>query len=111
VRTDKILKEEISMSDSEEDIKRLQTEGRQRERRIDLLYKNLEYISSAYSLAEGAFPFWEAAFALIIGQVLMAYFTPGVCIYQLIWLAVSRLHDFLYLVSFSEPESTTCISS
>ena len=42
--------------------------------RIDLLYRNLEYNSSAYIAAETAFPFWESAYALIIGQLFIAYF-------------------------------------
>jgi hypothetical protein len=44
--------------------------------RIDLLYKNLEHVSHAYSQAEGVFPLWESAFALIIGQLLIVYFNP-----------------------------------
>lgn len=47
-----------------------------KKRRIDLLYKNLEHVSHAYSQAEGVFPLWESAFALIIGQLLIAYFNP-----------------------------------
>ena len=45
-------------------------------RRIQLLYKNLEHVSHAYFQAEGVFPLWESAFALIIGQLLIAYFNP-----------------------------------
>jgi hypothetical protein len=42
--------------------------------RIELLYRNLEYNSGAYIAAETAFPFWESAYALIIGQLFIAYF-------------------------------------
>lgn len=42
--------------------------------RINLLYRNLEYNSNAYIAAETAFPFWESAYALIIGQLFIAYF-------------------------------------
>ena len=42
--------------------------------RIDLLYKNLEYNSQAYTAAESGFPSWEAAYALIVGQLFIAYF-------------------------------------
>jgi len=41
---------------------------------IDLVYRNLEFISKAYYSAEGVFPFWESAYALIVGQLLIAYF-------------------------------------
>jgi hypothetical protein len=44
------------------------------ENRTNLLYKNLEFISNAYYSAEGIFPFWESAYALIVGQLLVAYF-------------------------------------
>lgn len=44
---------------------------------IELLYDNLEFISKAYYSAEGIFPFWESAFALIVGQILLAYFEKG----------------------------------
>lgn len=42
--------------------------------KIELLYRNLEFISKAYYSAEGVFPFWESAYALIVGQLLIAYF-------------------------------------
>jgi hypothetical protein len=61
---------------------------KRRDRRIDLLYKNLEYVSDAYNSAEQVFPFWEAAFALIVGQLIVAYFNPGICIYQKRVLAI-----------------------
>ena len=41
---------------------------------ISLLYKNLDFISKSYYSAEGIFPFWESAYALIVGQLLIAYF-------------------------------------
>lgn len=40
----------------------------------NLLYKNLDFISKAYYSAEGIFPSWESAYALIVGQLLIAYF-------------------------------------
>ena len=46
----------------------------EKKERIELLYKNLEYNSNAYIAAETAFPFWESAYALIIGQLFIAYF-------------------------------------
>jgi hypothetical protein len=51
------------------------------------IYRNLEYVSKAYFSAEQVFPFWEAAFALIIGQIFIAYFNPQLCNSQKIWLA------------------------
>jgi hypothetical protein len=53
----------------------------------DNLYKNLEFASEAYSVAEGAFPLWEAVFALIVGQILIAYFSTHMHIDQKIGLA------------------------
>lgn len=44
--------------------------------RIDLIYKNLEYISNRYNATEQIFPLWEAAFSLIVGQLILAYFNP-----------------------------------
>lgn len=41
--------------------------------RMDLI-DNLEYVSNAYFSAEQAFPFWESIFAIIIGQLIIAYF-------------------------------------
>lgn len=52
---------------------------RKMDRRIDLLYKNLAHLSSAYFQAESVFPSWEAAFAIIVGQIFIAYFGQGVC--------------------------------
>jgi hypothetical protein len=57
-------------------------------RRIDLLYKNLEHASQAYFQAEGVFPLWESAFALIIGQLLIAYFTLDSCKDQRSWMCL-----------------------
>jgi hypothetical protein len=51
------------------------------------LYKNLEFVSKAYYVAEGAFPLWEAVFALIEGQILVAYFSSHVHTDQKIGLA------------------------
>ena len=42
--------------------------------RIELLHKNFDCIMSAYSSAEDVFPYWEAAYAIIIGQLFIAYF-------------------------------------
>ncbi len=42
--------------------------------RIDLLQKNLDHLSRSYSTLESIFPAWEAAFALITGQLFIAYF-------------------------------------
>ena len=58
------------------------------DRRIDLLYKNLEHASHAYFQAEGVFPLWESAFALIIGQLLIAYFNPDSCKEQKFWICL-----------------------
>lgn len=43
--------------------------------KIELLYKNLEHISNAYFSGEQIFPLWEAIYALIVGQLLVAFFT------------------------------------
>jgi hypothetical protein len=53
----------------------------------DDLIKNLEFISKAYSAAEGAFPLWEAVFALVEGQILVAYFSSHMHTDQKIGLA------------------------
>jgi len=47
--------------------------------KINLIYKNLQYISNTYNTSEQIFPIWEAAFALIVGQLMVAYFDPGIC--------------------------------
>ena len=60
----------------------------ERERKIDMLYKNLEHASNAYFAVETVFPVWEAAFALIVGQLFVAYFNPDICPYQQIQLAI-----------------------
>jgi hypothetical protein len=73
------------MANSESEIER------KRNIRIENLYKNLEYVSHAYHQAEGTFPFWEAAFALIVGQLVIAFFTPGVCVYQQKLLAIGGI--------------------
>lgn len=43
--------------------------------KIDLIYKNLDHLSKAYFSAEQIFPLWEAVYALIVGQLLVAFFT------------------------------------
>jgi hypothetical protein len=43
--------------------------------KIELLYKNLEHITHANYSAEMAFPYWETLYALIIGQLIIAYFS------------------------------------
>jgi hypothetical protein len=43
--------------------------------KIELLYKNLDHISNAYFSGEQIFPLWEAIYALIEGQLLVAFFT------------------------------------
>jgi hypothetical protein len=53
------------------------TKNEKRNKRIDLLYKNLEHASATYLSIESLFPFWESAFALIIGQLFIAYFDNG----------------------------------
>lgn len=55
---------------------------KRRDKRIDILYKNIDHASNAYFAVESVFPIWEAAFALIIGQLIVAYFDPDICIYQ-----------------------------
>lgn len=45
--------------------------------KIDLLNKNLEYISNAYFSGEQIYPLWEAVYALITGQLLLAFFTQN----------------------------------
>jgi len=55
------------------------------------IYKNLEFVSKAYSVADGAFPLWEAVFALVVGQLLIAYFSPYAHDDQKIGLAILGL--------------------
>jgi hypothetical protein len=57
----------------------------------DTLYKNLEFASKAYSVAEGTFPLWEAVFALVVGQLLVAYFSSQVHNNQKLGLAILGL--------------------
>jgi hypothetical protein len=43
-------------------------------RKLGLIYKNLQHISHAYFSSENAFPYWETVYALIVGQLLIAFF-------------------------------------
>lgn len=45
--------------------------------KIELLYKNLQHITQANYSAEATFPYWETLYALIIGQLIIAYFQAG----------------------------------
>ena len=45
------------------------------QQKINRLYKNLEYISRAYFSTESLFHGWEAIYALVIGQLFIAFFT------------------------------------
>lgn len=77
--------------------------------RIEALYKNLEHISHSYFSAEGIFPFWESVYALIVGQLLVAYFTSKNCelkiililagiVFSVIWFFVVSIgwHNSVY---------------
>lgn len=71
-------------------------------RRIDLLYKNLEHASNAYFAVETIFPVWEAAFALIVGQLIVAYFNPDIYIRQQQQLAfVGLIIAFIWFILVS----------
>jgi hypothetical protein len=69
--------------------------------REERIYRILDFISNAYSTAENVFPFWEAAFALIIGQLLVAYFDPAYFnangTIELIDLRVFKIHPQMLL--------------
>jgi hypothetical protein len=70
----------------------------------DDIYKNLEFASKAYSVAEGAFPLWEAVFALIVGQILVTYFSINENHSQKIVIALLGLilsFSWLYLVGLN----------
>jgi hypothetical protein len=70
----------------------------------DDIYKNLEFVSKAYSVAEGAFPLWEAVFALIVGQILVTYFSINENHYQKIMIALLGVilsFAWLYLVGLN----------
>ena len=72
-------------------------------------YKNLEFVSKAYSVAEGAFPLWEAVFALIVGQILIAF--QLTCPHRSkIRACFSRTHFIYHLVRFSQLELSECRS-
>ena len=78
---------------------------KRRDRRINILYKNLEHASNAYFAVESVFPFWEAAFALIVGQLIVAYFNPDISIYQqqllaFIGLVISLIWFILVSLNF-----------
>lgn len=79
------------------------TEDEIRNRRIDLLYKNLEHVSGVYFAVESVFPLWEATFALIIGQLFIAYFDKGAIQYQksLAFLGFALSFFWLALVSLN----------
>ena len=62
-----------------------------RDRQIELLYKNLEYVSAFQFASEGRYPYWESAFSLIIGQILIAYYGQGICSTQQLVLALFGL--------------------
>ena len=66
--------------------------------------KNLEFMAKAYSVAEGVFPLWEAVFALIVGQIFIAYFSTNVDHWQKILIALLGLilsFTWLYLVGLN----------
>jgi hypothetical protein len=70
----------------------------------DDIYKNLEFVSKAYSVAEGAFPLWEAVFALIVGQILVTYFSINGTHWQKMVIALLGLifsFAWLYLVGLN----------
>jgi hypothetical protein len=70
----------------------------------DQIYRNLEYVSKAYFAVEGIYPFWESAFALIVGQIFIAYFTSQACNDQkigLVWLGLFLSFLWLILVSLN----------
>jgi hypothetical protein len=86
------------MTESEDTKKRI-------DRRIDILYRNLEHVSNAYFSVESVFPIWEAAFALIVGQLIVAYFNPEISIYQqqllaFIGLIISSIWFILVSLNF-----------
>jgi hypothetical protein len=64
-----VLEESITMTESTKEAKEIRKIDK-----IDLLYKNLEHITRANYSAEAAFPYWETLYALIIGQLLIAYY-------------------------------------
>jgi len=61
---------------------------------IEMLEKKLNHLMRAYSVAEGIFPSWEAAFALLIGQLLIA------CLGN-----YASLHKILLLMPVVNPKS------
>jgi len=58
--------------------------------KIDLLYKNLQHITHANYSAEMAFPYWETLYALIIGQLIIAYFQTTAFITLYSWRGSAR---------------------
>jgi len=74
--------------------------GDEKKQRMDLIYKNLEYVSNAYSTAEGGFPYWETIFAFIVGQILIAYFTIKVDQATGINVVISEQKFWLEVVGF-----------
>lgn len=54
-------------------------------------YENLKFACKAYSVAEGVFPVWEAVFALIVGQLIIAYFSSDLNHWQKIIIALLGL--------------------
>lgn len=68
----------------------------------EILAKNLEYVSNTYNATEQIFPIWEAAFALIVGQLLIAYFDPAACRDQQKWITiVGSLISLIWLILVS----------
>jgi len=78
-------------------------EEARKNRRIDLLYKNLGHVSNAYNAEESIFPLWESAFALIIGQLFIAFFDKGASRYlmPLAFLGLTLSIFWLALVSLN----------
>ena len=75
-----------------------ESETDEKKQRIDMIYRNLEHASSCYFEGDSVFPLWESAFALIIGQIFIAYFDRGICPIQETWLI--RLGAILSLIWF-----------
>ena len=74
------------------------------DKKMDLIYKNLEYVSRSYSTAEQVYPFWEAAFSINCWSAYRGILQSR-CVYlSTKVVSVHRLYYIIYLVYFSQLE-------
>ncbi len=68
------------------------------EEKIDLLKERYEYAFNARLNSQQIYPLWENIYALIVGQIFIAYFTTSKPHYEYIICATGILFSFFWLV-------------